>query len=599
MAESSSIGAAFNSYTGDPALGGGSYGFVKLDTNPLQDYAKYVMLRNKAEWDQKQKDAEKAADELSDFASLDLSTTIPKHATILQNKYDELYNWAQANPDALNYRDPNNKNRTNPKYLEYKKKKADLMNDIKFAKMNSIIDIKRRQAIADEPNEEIKKQMEAKLHGEIEAKDIRTILDHDQKYDETLPDWGQNKGQSETILRKFPNQDFFKKYDVFNIEQADKEAAAYGIGVAGIDQETTGGERKVLRLKDNSLIKAAEIFNNVVGSAAAEVDQNLTEAQKAESLKQKVGGLGVMKTVEQFNNYMSKMRREIAAGNFTDQFGKRLDPAKYADINWQDGISADEVSKLAQFTGWKGDKMDLVEMQTNDQIEKDRLALMWANHNLDAAKFNEADNIAKVGAQSVLAAMQHAIATGTRRNLTDVVTTVTTKNGKKVSESSTSGKPGDTIIEIADANLLKTYATLEKDGKTAVTPNAFYYNPKKKTMSIVYYEKDDDGKTLMRNGAPVVKEQNLISVDNWMSNLTGDRFTGENKGHVNNLVSEMIRSGFGYDLEKFATEYGTAPDNNAVVTKESHSASGSTKNSDGTKKKTYQGIDANGNPIYR
>lgn len=577
MADASTIGASFSNYRGDPALGGGGLGAVRIDTQPVDDWAKYTMLYNKAVWDQNQKDVEKAADELGSFASLDLSTTIPKDAKILQDKYDQLYQWAQQNPDALNYK--------SGKYLEYRKRKADLMNDIAFAKKNSLINESRKKAIADEPNENNKKVLEQMLQGEIENKGIRDTLNWAPKFDTKVPDWGQNSGKSLTIRVKEPNQDVFLDHDIFDVEQADKAGAAFTVGLGSIDQRTTGGQIKTNVLGENSLLKGADIYNQTLGQLSSTIDPNLSAADKTQALRKELNRNGITRGLldgfDQYNNYVASIRDQILKNpnNYTDKFGKRLNPDLYSAINWQDGISPDEISKLAQFLGWKGDKMGIKEVQTNDEIERQRLALGWANLNLDKQKFAESTSTQQLGAASVLAAIQNALKTGTRRQLTDnVITTTKDKDGKVIDRKVTGQNPGDQVIEIADGALLKQYATVSKDGTTTIPPDRFFYNPSKKTMTVVYYDRDKNGDIRESSGGgPVVKDQIPISVDDWMANLTGVRFTGDDKGKVNNLVSTVIRNGFNYDLEKFANEYGGVSPVSTEGTQKKSSSSSSGK----------------------
>src|SRR6478752_2409094 len=123
------IGANFSSYTGSAPLGGGvDIGVLNIDTRPLEDLGKYTMLYNKAEYDQRQKDAEAKAKQLASITAYDLTTAIPKDREIITKGYDELIDYARQNPTVLDYKN-------NPSgWLEYNKKKADFENQLKSAK---------------------------------------------------------------------------------------------------------------------------------------------------------------------------------------------------------------------------------------------------------------------------------------------------------------------------------------------------------------------------------------------------------------------------------------------------------------------------------
>src|SRR5688572_29054226 len=101
---SSDIAVSSNRYRGDPGLGGGTFSFIELDLKPLEDLAKYTMLYNKSEYDQRQKDAEAIAKEIADLTSFDLTSGIEKDREHLDKEYRDFISWVNANPDARNYR---------------------------------------------------------------------------------------------------------------------------------------------------------------------------------------------------------------------------------------------------------------------------------------------------------------------------------------------------------------------------------------------------------------------------------------------------------------------------------------------------------------
>lgn len=176
VSQAANIGANFSDYQGSAALGGGSLGVAKIDTRPLEDLAKYTFLYNRSEYDQRQKDAEKAAAEIADYMSYDLVNGIPKFSKLLQDEHDELKKFAIDNPDALNYRDRKS-------WTEYQKLRGKLANNIKAAKENEIIFKVRQQEILDATLPEEKQRLQKDLDNEVASLDIRGRLKYSNKFD--------------------------------------------------------------------------------------------------------------------------------------------------------------------------------------------------------------------------------------------------------------------------------------------------------------------------------------------------------------------------------------------------------------------------------
>lgn len=382
MATASDIGANFSNYRGDEALGGGTLGAFKLDTQPLQDFARYTMLYNREEQEQKQKEAEKAAAELGKIADYNLTSSIPKDAKVLQQKYDNLISYVKQNPGALQF-----KNRD--QWLKYQQLKSDLNNDITGAKTRNIMNMARQKEIADEPIVGLQDAMKADLQKEIDAKDIRTPLFFTQQMDITVPDFGKNAGQSIEVMQRLPNEIYQTKTDIFDAAEADRHGAAVAVG-ADFDKTTERGKRQDILFKNNVYVKGAELLNNALGQAKADIDPTLDAAAQQQIIKQKISGVGLARdmvsAVEQYNNYVSDIQKRFKAGELS---GNGVNPDAYTPIEWQDGLSPVELSKVAQFIAWQGDKKETKVITTNDANEKARIGLGYANLALQQKEFEQ------------------------------------------------------------------------------------------------------------------------------------------------------------------------------------------------------------------
>jgi hypothetical protein len=534
MAEASNIGANFSSYEGNAGLGGGSLGFFKLDTRPLEDFARYTMLYNKAEYDQRQKDAEKAAEELGKIADYDLTTSIQKDAKVLQEKYDKLTSYVKQNPNALQY-----KNRE--QWLEYQRLKNDLSNDIRGAKTRNIMNLSRQKEISEATDEADKKRLTEDLTKEIEAKDIRTPLLFTQQYDTTIPDFGKNQGQSIVVNKWLGNQITQDTTELFDNPEALRKGAAFSLG-ADFDTSSTTGKLKEQKFKNNFYVKGADLLNQAVANAATGIDPNLSDADKELAIKSKLSGIGIMKNIDAYNDYMAQKQKEIAANFYTDRNRKKINPEDYKPINWADGLSPQELYAVVEFTNWAGDKQDTKIIQTNDAIERARIGLGYANLDLDRQKMLSSQTEDLISADAVVREVQDAIKMATPLNIT--------VGGKVVRQ----------VKQIADPNLLKEFGTIDKDGNVSNVPDMVTYDPKDNQLSLIYHDKKKNDAGVFEvvkgeTGNPKVEREIKLNPTQWIGQITKRKNPNKDIGGVNAIV-EQIYTNNGRNLVELAENYG-------------------------------------------
>lgn len=539
--EAANIGANFSNYRGDPNLGGFGLGFGKIDTRPIEDLARYTMLYNKAEYDQRQKDAEKAAEQLADLTALDLSTTIPKDAKILQDRFDALTTYVRENPDALNY-----KNRK--QWLEYNKKKADLMNDVKFAKIRSVANIKNLDAIATEKNESIKKRMEAALEKNIADTDIRTPLNFNQEYDLKVPEIADNKGLKFDVTKAGDNEIGQRTLTLFDMKEGWRNAVMYDITGKAIDPSTEGGQRSLLIDAENPWKKMAAAVTLAVKdpNAPKDKDGNL-DAKKMAAI---IPGL---ENVMAYNDYVSQTVRDIDAGVYTDKAGIALSFGQgalrredYQKINWQDGLDARELGMVAQFSKWAGDQYDTKVIETDNAIQQRGLDLEGARLKENQRQFNlsygsESADV-RDGAYSVLSTIKNAIDSGTPLRLRS-----TDPNDKNEIRA----------IQISDANLINKFRLLSKDGNTTEVADRVNYYPETKRFELIYFARGDNGEILKSDRGGDIIDNNKtkpISFNDWKTNLIRDDYDAKTKGRINNIVSKELDA-FSGDLIEFSKNF--------------------------------------------
>lgn len=527
------IGANFSQYSGDAALGGGSLGFFKLDTRPLEDLARYTFLYNKSEYDQRQKDWDKAADEITEFMTLDMTQSIPEDFKYLQGKFDELKNYLVSHPEALNYRD-------RKAWTEWQSKRGDLLTDIEFGKKNSLANIARLKEISDETTEEGKKILKDKLQAEINAREhgIRTLIAPEQKRDLSFALPGKNGGLKVDVTKKGSNEFIHRGKDIFDIQEAKRAGAGFTLEVAGFDPNTTTGQLKKAHLAENGWVKAAAIFNSAIQSAKGP-DGKVDES--------KLGSLSLTSLIRQYDTYKREMKTAIVNGQLWDQLGKNIQfddgpfrPEYYDPINWQDGISESELGELMQFAAWPGDTFETKVIPTNEDIEYKRLAAEWERIGVTKEQLRKSKTEDLISADATIREVIDAIKLG--RHGVQKKNGVITKN----------------LIEIADPNLLREFGTIDKDGTVSNVPNTTMFDKKANQFVITYYKKDGEGNVVNDSkGDPVVDREVPMNPTQYFGQIIRRKNPNKDIGGVNALV-EQVYSAFNRDIMKLAEGYGGA-----------------------------------------
>lgn len=134
MAEASSIGAAFENYQGNAALGGASLGVLDIDTKPLQQLAAYTTMYNKSVWDQKQKETDAQVKELADLSNISLNDLRGKDRDQAAQEFADLQQYASDYIKKV----PKNAQERMQNELEWQTKKGAFMNNFGSGKQRSI-----------------------------------------------------------------------------------------------------------------------------------------------------------------------------------------------------------------------------------------------------------------------------------------------------------------------------------------------------------------------------------------------------------------------------------------------------------------------------
>lgn len=411
MASVAEIAVGANSYIGDKNLGGGSFGSFQLDLRPIEDLARYTMLYNRAEYEQRQKDAEAAAVEIADVTSYDLTTGIPKDAKLLADKYEKLTSYVRDNPNALDYRNKK-------EWGAYKKMRNDLDNDLKGAKVRNTMWSLRQKEVQEETDPEKRKLMQEELDKEIADTDIRTPIKYSQQFADPQIKLPPAPELTFDVTKTAPNGIITRNFSVFNVPKARANGDVFSLGLdETVDLTTPEGKRAAIAKKKNFWIQGAETFNSVINAkdptsgefiyktkitdAAGNVTYQLNE-DKLSKLPR-----NILNLVKETNEYLKEAKADIKAGNLKDKFEKpitfgegALDENDYKEINYDDGLSPEELALVAQYASWKGDTYSTKVQQTDNAIQirgqditaahnKATEGITWAGLKLDQDKWKQ------------------------------------------------------------------------------------------------------------------------------------------------------------------------------------------------------------------
>lgn len=395
---SAEIGAGNSRYVGNAGIGGGSFGSFQLDVRPIEDLAKYTMLYNRAEYEQAQKDAEKAAAEIADYTSYDLTTGIPKDAKLLQEKYDKLTAYVRDNPNALDYRNKK-------EWAEYKKMRNDLENDLVGGKVRNTMWALRQKEIQDAKSPAEKVRLQKRLDAEIAETDIRTPLKYSDQYNVqpiSVSAAPIKKVQVTEIGKNIIGQDNWEMPDMDAVTNQSIAVTSGLMALADFEKTSeflskTPEQQQFYRDQFEAQsasgklepVQSAQIFNQAIDKAGSgnfyKDDGTGKMVLDFDKLVESENSIirGMAEQVAIYNRKMDEMVSGIEGGYFQDDFGGQLSfsndasglkKGSYKKINLDDGLSPQELVKMRILGISKAPEREIKITETDDALQAAQLA---------------------------------------------------------------------------------------------------------------------------------------------------------------------------------------------------------------------------------
>lgn len=187
-------------------------------------------------------------------------------------------------------------------------------------------------------------------------------------------------------------------------------------------------------------------------------------------------------------------------------------------------------------------------------LEQEKIGIELGRLNLDKQKEKDLDTIDVLDAGAVVGEAAHII-----------------NNGLPIVEKGTDKAGGENLIQIGDPDILKTFSTIDKDGKITESPNVLNYNTDKGQINLTYYAKEDDTtkpitspsgtitgyeqKVLKdKYGDPIVEKRIPMDERTFLSEIVKRDNPNKDIGKINAIVDKALKAN-GNSLFKLSQNY--------------------------------------------
>lgn len=593
--EAANIGANFSTYEGNAGLGGGSLGVLKIDTKPLEDLARYTMLYNKAEYDQRQKNADEMIAEIAKQTSININDLYGKDKEEFQKQFLEfnkyLNDFARTVPQT-----PQEKLK---KQTEYLQKRQQINSDYLSGQARAIKYVKDKNEIENEKglSDATKKELLSELDNKFNSTKISEQFTSVPRYDLvpiTLP---SPLTTDANIIQEGPNANVNDKLTYYNprLNNGSAFGIISGIGKLYPSEKTPEGQtpearqQRTIESEAKAWNDSANILNGILKNyLITDPATNKTTFDEQRFVDDNANNKTLMESylaLKGLDSYSREKYQQALSGRLSDRgFTFQLpanvtpDDFRYGFVDFTKPIDANQIINAGIYSHYLGDKSVKAVQQTDNELQRQRLSVEWANYGLAKEKLNKANTQSILGADAILREVSDAI---------NLATPWTRTRGGKTEQ----------VKQIADPNLLKEFGTIDKEGNVVNRPDVIFFDPKQNQLSIAYYKKQDkdtpeaektiDGYVRNNKGEIIVEREVPVNPTEWFGQIASRKFSADDKGAINNFV-DQIYDKFGRNLDKLATGYKGGATTQGPETKTTESAQ--TVKPTTTIKKTKKGL---------
>lgn len=384
------IGAGNSRYTGNSGIGGGSFGSFQLDLGPVQDAARYAMLYNKAEFDQRQINADEKIKLIAENTAFDPNTAIDRDKEQARKIYNDLIEkgneYARKSPATAEEKVKQN--------WEYKTQIADSQKAINSIKGRAIAYNARMEAIKTNPayTDAQKKQKIDQLNKDADS-DVYTPIAIEDKFDETIPTVKDVVPRKIVVSSILDNNNITHDITVVTSTDLLRQSQREATGMESI----FSGENKDFFQASNDPYKvfqnAAEAYNVAISDPRYQSkDADGSVIIDYELIKRENPLLaGVGSLLDDYNKWASDMKAQATNGVFTDRLGKTyqsiqgVSPDDFFTIDKNKPLTGDQMVMLEKWRKASGKLLTTDEKltPTGDALDRERLRLTKRGQDLD------------------------------------------------------------------------------------------------------------------------------------------------------------------------------------------------------------------------
>lgn len=357
-------------YVGNAALGGGSFGSFELDTKPVQQLAQYTYLFNRAEYEQRQKNADEKLQELAKLTAYNLKDGIRKDKDEVIGAMADLQKYGAEFAALPSPKTPVEKIK---QQIEYQGKIADAEKKINSANARAIAyDVRKNQILQGADDAAIKAEKIKALDDEFDSTDIYTKISLEPKFDLAVPKVAPPVSKKTDVVIITPDGNIDETVSFFD-RKSNMNAAfleSNGFDLQEPAPNATALEKQEFKLKskvkDGNKIwqDAAKFLNTALSDPkySKEVTAPVTgepssvpqiDVNKIKSENPIVGN--ILDLVERHNAYMADRKQDAINGFYTDKYGHKIQllqtvrPEDFEPIDVSKGLTPVDIVYLEKF----------------------------------------------------------------------------------------------------------------------------------------------------------------------------------------------------------------------------------------------------------
>lgn len=386
MADIKDIVAEQN-YTGNAALGGGTSGVISIDVKPVEELARFTMIANKADYDQRQKDVDAKIANLALYTALDLNGTRAKDKDYLVGKYNDVQKDAE---DYARYQPTDQKDKVE-KELAYKKKVAQLTFDINSGNKRAIAYQVRLNAINTSSDDAATKADKLKkLNEQFDGTDITTPIPAEENYSIEIPKIGAPVYSANEVTQKDANGFLTSTFKLFAPRENNTAsfAESQGLVIDPLPANATEFEKQEYQAKQRAYKKAGHTLYQDAATAFNDAlsDPKYKNADGTINYDQMKADnpllASTVKLVDDWNNYSIVRKKQIESGAFLDRTGSNplaslIDSNDYFTIDKTKPLTAQNLIFLQKFKDAVPDGKQEKYSYTGEDISKKKLGVEW------------------------------------------------------------------------------------------------------------------------------------------------------------------------------------------------------------------------------